>query len=82
MGKSLTVKMNEYPVHILHTLTVCENRRKFRLYGWGFGSLVSRNYPQGGGLQALFCPVGGGKGVLLTTCPRGGGNLSWRSRRI
>ena len=34
----------------------------------------------GGGPQALFCPVGG---VLLTTCPRGGGgNLSWGSRRI
>ena len=38
-----------------------------------------------GGPQALFCPVGGGKGVLLTICPRGGrvgGNLSWRSRHI
>ena len=26
-----------------------------------------------GGSQALFCPVHGGEGVLLTTCPRGGG---------
>ena len=32
----------------------------------------SRNYPQGGGPQAPFCP-GGGEDVLLTTCPRGGG---------
>ena len=33
----------------------------------------------GDGRQTLFCPVGG-KGVLLTMCPRGGGwrgNLSW-----
>ena len=32
----------------------------------------SRNYPQGGGPQALFLSHGGG-GVLLTMCPRGGG---------
>ena len=33
-----------------------------------------------GGLQAHFCPVE--EGVLLTMCPRGGGNLSWGSRHI
>ena len=44
----------------------------------------SRSYP-GGGRKHFFCPVGGGEGVLLTMCPRGGGwrgNLSWGSRHI
>ena len=31
----------------------------------------SRNYHRGSGPQALF--LSGGEGVLLTTCPRGGG---------
>ena len=40
------------------------------LHGTNLPKGCSRNYPQGGGPQALFCPVGGGRFV---TCPRGGG---------
>ena len=36
---------------------------------------------RGGRMQALFLSCGG-ESVLLVTCPRGGGNLSWGSRRI
>ena len=79
---SLHFRSNEEKHHASVTLL---EYNKFALGRWPFITsswrLFQKLSSRGGGRRHFF--VLWRKGVLLTTCPRGGGvNLSWGSRRI